>query len=671
MAHTHADDQPALPPPVSCAYRDEESRSCFGHRAAGFDYCLAHLRPDQRDQALQRLHPGADLDASGTPINAALLGRILQAVQDDDGRPTFGRVEFYNARFTEDASFTGVVFTKRAGFIGAQFTGDARFDGAKFTGDASFGVAQFTKEAAFGGAQFTGDAKFDGARFTGDARFGSAQFTGDAKFDGARFRGYAWFNEVKFAGEASFDGTEFFRDITEFDDPDEVDHEELRLGDAMFDDAQFENVTSLGPLAAGSLRLDRAVFGRPVLIRAAAQTVSCCDVTWTAGVELRLRYAVVILTRARFTVSSFVTGFDQPFLLLSGDEPYRLDEQQVCARVRGGDYIPGDPNILWAPRSLDQWMPRLISLWGSDAPNLSLTDVDLSRCQFAGTQLLDQLRLEGRCIFDHPPRGMKIGVARPDFWSRRRIRAWRRSIARSPGRAQPPPPLSMRTWLRFMRSWLRRSCADMLTNGAHLWSTRQSIAEERSWRATTRNYAGWSKKRSGQAEVGPERLAVLYRQLRKAQEDAKNEPGAADFYYGEMEMRRNASTTSAGERGILWLYWLISGYGLRAIRALAALLVLSMIVTTLLVGWGLAAAAPPQQLTGTITSRTGKLTRIDATLTTATPQLPPATQRWTGQRTATALQVTVDSIVFRSTAQPLQRLNGQHLRLFTVAGVRG
>jgi hypothetical protein len=32
------------------------------------------------------------------------------------------------------------------------------------------------------------------------------------------------------------------------------------------------------------------------------------------------------------------------------------------------------------------------------------------------------------------------------------------------------------------------------------------------------------------------RLVALYRQLRKAQEDAKNQPGAADFYYGEKEM---------------------------------------------------------------------------------------------------------------------------------------
>jgi hypothetical protein len=45
--------------------------------------------------------------------------------------------------------------------------------------------------------------------------------------------------------------------------------------------------------------------------------------------------------------------------------------------------------------------------------------------------------------------------------------------------------------------------------------------------------------RTGQRvqRLGPDRLAVLYRALRKAQEDNKNEPGAADFYYGEMEMR--------------------------------------------------------------------------------------------------------------------------------------
>jgi hypothetical protein len=125
------------------------------------------------------------------------------------------------------------------------------------------------------------------------------------------------------------------------------------------------------------------------------------------------------------------------------------------------------------------------------------------------------------------------------------------------------------------------------------WSRRQSIAEERTWRATTRKHAGWQTSRSGQAgEVRPERLAGLYRQLRKAQEDAKNEPGAADFYYGEMEMRRHARTTPTAERAIVWLYWLISGYGLRALRSLAALVILSVIVTTALTGWDSLRAHP-------------------------------------------------------------------------------
>jgi len=61
--------------------------------------------------------------------------------------------------------------------------------------------------------------------------------------------------------------------------------------------------------------------------------------------------------------------------------------------------------------------------------------------------------------------------------------------------------------------------------------------------------------------------------LRKGREDNRDVPGAADFYYGEMEMRRaSAGESQLAERIVLWLYWLVSGYGLRTTRALAALL---------------------------------------------------------------------------------------------------
>ena len=78
-------------------------------------------------------------------------------------------------------------------------------------------------------------------------------------------------------------------------------------------------------------------------------------------------------------------------------------------------------------------------------------------------------------------------------------------------------------------------------------------------------------------------IASIYRALRKGKEDTKDEPGATDFYYGEMEMRRRAtkrnsepgqssSYTPFVERMILHAYWLVSGYGLRAWRALIAVL---------------------------------------------------------------------------------------------------
>ena len=92
--------------------------------------------------------------------------------------------------------------------------------------------------------------------------------------------------------------------------------------------------------------------------------------------------------------------------------------------------------------------------------------------------------------------------------------------------------------------------------------------------------------------LDPWQIAGLYRALRKGREDAKDEPGAADFYYGEMEMRRLArrSVHTVGgtrvgkaargrvERWILTVYWLVSGYGLRAWRAVACLAVVTAIL---------------------------------------------------------------------------------------------
>ncbi|WP_405499726.1 pentapeptide repeat-containing protein [Streptomyces anulatus] len=240
---------------------------------------------------------------------------------------------------------------------------------------------------------------------------------------------------------------------------------------------------------------------------------------------------------------------------------------------------------------------RVASLRGVDAAHLVLADVDLSGCLFTGTVHLDQLRLEGACTFDTAPSSVR----------------WRR---------WPP--------VRF--------------------TERRVLAEEHHWRASQPGAVrGWNVAVLGAGRAGPLQLAPVYRALRKAFEDGKHEPGAADFYYGEMEMRRHADDIPRSERGLLTAYWALSGYGLRASRALAWLGAGMLVTVVLLMAFGLAQDTPKQTATGTVPAGGGKVTfEIDKD----DPQNPTG-DRFTGQRFEKALNVTLNSVVFRSSGQDL------------------
>jgi uncharacterized protein YjbI with pentapeptide repeats len=596
--------------------RGRRGKRCLAVPAAGFRRCLAHLNLAKLEEALATLEPGSGLDARGTTISADLLARIVRAVQGNGDHPIFGPVWFERAHFGAGPEygdllpsriplgFTGAEFLGEAWFSHAKFSGEAQFLGAQFRGIARFGGAEFGKHAWFGGVKFSSDAWFNDAEcLGGTAGFNEAEFRKDAIFLDAEFL-YIDCKNTRFAQSANFNfatiSTANFR-RTQFGGSTAF-LGTLILKDAQFYNAKFETTTQFGPLAVGKLILSGALFGQRVVIEAAANNLECRKTTWHRGATLRLRYADIDLEHATFTVPSSVAGSDQVFAVLPGSfgeisRRKHLWEDPIKERFEKERGKSAAPSV-----------PVVTSLQGTDAANLSLIDIDLSRCRFAGARLLDQVRLEGRCVFDRPAKGIRAGLAWPPVWR---------------------------------------------------WSSRQTLAEERTWRATTRKHAGWVTTKSDKKppDVGPERLAGLYRQLRKAQEDAKNEPGAADFYYGEMEMRRHAATTPAAERTIVWLYWLISGYGLRALRSLAALAVLGVVITATLTGFGLAATAlvtaPPQHLAGTVTTAPHKPARITATLQGIAPGLPAANQRWTSERTRTALEVTLESLVFRSTDQPL------------------
>jgi hypothetical protein len=194
--------------------------------------------------------------------------------------------------------------------------------------------------------------------------------------------------------------------------------------------------------------------------------------------------------------------------------------------------------------------PRLLSLRRTDVEHLHLYHLDLSPCRFAEAGNLDKLAIEG------PLRMMA-----------------------------PPPPR---------------------------WATRRRlIAEEWHWRAKTASWPIPGPSRWHDAEIDTHvnlaqpkvltatEIASIYRALRKGREDKKDEPGAGDFYYGELEMRRLSGQQSdshdkenvprsafGAERLVLWLYWAVSGYGLRAARAIIALALTILVGALALSLWG-------------------------------------------------------------------------------------
>ncbi len=359
------------------------------------------------------------------------------------------------------------------------------------------------------------DANFFGATFTGDAQFGEATFTGDVQFDGATFTGTAQFDEATFTGDVQFGEATF-------------------TGDAWFVGATFRRRVWLGSVvAAGTLSFDRTAFDEEVRLDAATAQLSCRGARFGGRADLNVRWAEVALDEATFVQRSRLAGVEPfPNIDDSPAQVCRVDERRLDAQPQ----------------------PRLLSVRQANVENLALGNIDLRACRFFGAHGLDQLRIEADCGFAEPPPRRR--------YTRRRTLAeehhWH--ARRSLGGAVPP---------------VYPEAAP-----AHDPAGRRDSGD---WHPPECQPAAWLEQGAEVQFLDPARIASLYRLLRKALEDRKDEPGAADFYYGEMEMRRRRrpagrrpegrASRDRGEHAILTLYWLLSGYCLRATRAFGALLV--------------------------------------------------------------------------------------------------
>ncbi|MGV9933982.1 pentapeptide repeat-containing protein [Streptomyces olivaceoviridis] len=435
-----------------------------------------------------------------------------------------------------------------------------------------------------------GHAWFAKSTFTGDARFANARFTGRAQFSMTTFMDLAAFHDVFFASSAAFDRVTF-------------------AGVASFARATFTGSALFGATFSDTAWFGEATFHRGVdfrgsvfekmtelgpLVCAGSVNLSVTEFRGPMTAELAAHRVLCFRTRWGATATLRLRYATVDLTDAVFEYPLKIMSARTAFGRSSGNTVFEALLMGLASRA------RVASVSGTDAAHLVLSDLDLSACQFAGTFNLDQLQMDGDCSFASAPSGV-----------------WRLEGAR-------------------------------LTR----WTSRQALAEEHHWRFK-RGQPGWTAAPSSGIRpetVGPAELTRMYRQLRKSFEDARNEPDASDFYYGEMEMRRLDPARPRGERRLLALYWAISGYGLRASRALGWLLTAMTATVLSMMLWGLPKDEPKPQSTGTLTGR-----HLTFSTDTPDPVNPegPVTARLTVQRFDKSLRVVINSVIFRSSGQDL------------------
>jgi hypothetical protein len=252
-----------------------------------------------------------------------------------------------------------------------------------------------------------------------------------------------------------------------------------------------------------------------------------------AGVDLFARWADVRAEGSDFAGPSLLTA--------SPNEETTRDVRGVLSDVLPGGGSWGEG---WPERARSE--ARVVSLRGAKVARLTVSRLDMTVCAFAGAHGLDELRLEG-VDFARPPTG----------------------------------------WRRYKHLPVR-------------WTTRQTIAEEHQWRCTAGYGHDWYEEamrvpNARSLVLHPREIASIYRSLRRGREREHDEMAAGDFFYGESEMRRMAARLRGArslmpvrdtERALLWLYWLLAGYGWRASRAFVALAVVLSFLSIPLAIWG-------------------------------------------------------------------------------------
>jgi hypothetical protein len=600
----------------------ETCRASAGCRGAALpeagNRCLAHLR--REDEFRTYLARSQQLDGRGVEVDAALWHAIVAELpRDADGHAVlelgnfergafaddlildgvvfgpgtsfeganfgdgtsfehtvFGdKVTFRRAKFGERVSFHGAEFGRHVSFVEATFAARVKFDDAVFADGPSFvGRTRFGPLASFAGTTFGAHARFDDATFDERASFRKAIFGPNASMRKTTFGNKAWFEEASFGDEVSFNRAVFADDASFVDAKfgDGVSFREAQFGTnsgfhrasfgdrtwfsaakfgsgtnftsasfsghAGFSDTGFSGTVKFDDVTfCGRVRFDRATFhGR------ASFRLSTFERARNFGPVIA--HGLLTLEQASFIEAATIQVCANRLALVRASFPEGVELQVRFAEVALDLASFGSPSLLTGatpfldldeselvqslePRSET---PCVVTVRGANVADLTMANVDLGRCRFVAAHNLDRLRLESDVSLPTTPK-------------------WRTTRRRFIAEEQE-------------------------------WRANQLGRSSASWKAPERAFAVERVART--RVLHPREIAAIYRALRKGREDERDSPGAADFYYGEMEMRRLDASATRSERALIWLYWASAGYGLRGLRALIALVATVLVFAALL-----------------------------------------------------------------------------------------
>lgn len=297
---------------------------------------------------------------------------------------------------------------------------------------------------------------------------------------------------------------------------------------------RLENCTVKGTCdfsksAARMLMLSNTRIGGDLNLEGACpQSFHGAGLQLDASVQGTLRTTDCDLTRARFETRVLLRVCAQSVNLagahfLAGG---RLDVDN--AKVSLASVTSSAPLVVSG-----QGAASLTSLNSADAGMLTLSGIALDQCIFYGAHDLPSINIEPTVRLPRPPKGRA-----------------------------------------------RRRC----TYDEVLWRQQSERMRSSDWKPSVAQDAAEVADRP---TLTASQVAGVYRALRKSLESQSNEAATSDFYYGEMEMRRADQAATLSEKVILTAYWLVSGYGLRALRAVLALCVLVAAGSVALHVWGL------------------------------------------------------------------------------------